>query len=583
MDYQHAIEIAPRVWWVGHYMEDDLFQCHIYLIENGDQSVLLDPGSQLTFRFALKKIEEIIPFSQIRYFICQHQDPDITASLPLIDSLISREDAVLLSHWRGIALLKHYGLKIPLSCVEERGWKLELEDRTLEFILTPYLHFPGAFVTYDWKSGILFSSDIFGGFTEKWSLFAENESYFESIRTFHEHYMPSREIVVHSLNKLEKYPLKMIAPQHGSIINEKLIPVIMNRVKELDCGLFLMTQTSTELHHLSRLNRILKDFMRQMVVSRDFSEVADQLVEGLHSVLPLKTIEFYTELSKNEILHIEEKAYNTGQVVELPGFLEGILQLDQFHWEQKYPQGLCMLKDPEEGDPLLILPLYSSESKRIFSMALFRLSSDKELDEETLQILREMQLPFGVSMERELIFRNLEREKQSFYEKSIKDSLTGLSTRHYMQEACQRLCLIHDRDEKAGFGLILLDLDDFKSINDTYGHIAGDEVLKVMSKTLLKNCRGGDIAVRYGGEEMIIFAILDKPELLERIADRVLRELEAIRLTEHIGERSVTASGGMAMHRQGEKLDHLIFRADRALYVSKKQGKNQVNWDNESL
>lgn len=581
MDYNKAIEIAPRIWWVGHYLEKDPFQCHIYLIENGEQSVLLDPGSRLTFRFALQKIEQVIPFNHIRYFVCHHQDPDITASLPLIDELITRKDAVLLSHWRGIALLKHYGLKILMECVEERGWTLELEDRKLEFILTPYLHFPGAFVTYDWSSGILFSSDIFGGFTEKWSLFAIDASYFDSIRPFHEHYMPSREIVVHCLNKLEKYSLKMIAPQHGSIIPGKWIPTIINRLKELDCGLFLMTQTSTELQHLSELNRILKNFMRRMIVSRDFSEVAEELVKGLHSILPLKTIEFYTELSDNEILHIEEKAYNTGRIIELPSYLEGILHQDLKHWDDINPQGLCRLKDPENGELLLVLPLYSSESKRIFSMAIFRLRGKENLDEETLQTLREMQLPFGVSMERELIFRNLEREKQSFYEKSIKDSLTGLSTRHYMQEACHRLCLIHDRDEKARFGVILLDLDDFKSINDTYGHIAGDEVLRAMGKTLQKHSRGGDIAVRYGGEEMIIFAILSEPELLERIAGRILKELESLDLSEHIKDRSVTASGGMAMHRQGETLDHLIFRADQALYLSKSKGKNQVNWGNE--
>jgi flavorubredoxin len=73
IDTQHALEIADRVWWVGHYMHGDDFQSHTYLIENGSQSVLIDPGSQLTFSNTLSKIEEVIPFSQIRYFICHHQ------------------------------------------------------------------------------------------------------------------------------------------------------------------------------------------------------------------------------------------------------------------------------------------------------------------------------------------------------------------------------------------------------------------------------------------------------------------------------------------------------------------------------
>ena len=64
-----AIQIADRIWWVGHILPDDPFQCHVYLIENGNQSVLIDPGSKLTFKNTLSKIEEVIPFSHIRYFI----------------------------------------------------------------------------------------------------------------------------------------------------------------------------------------------------------------------------------------------------------------------------------------------------------------------------------------------------------------------------------------------------------------------------------------------------------------------------------------------------------------------------------
>ena len=57
-DTDHAIQVADRVWWVGHRQENDIFQCHVYLIEQGDQSILLDPGSMLTFRHTLRKIED---------------------------------------------------------------------------------------------------------------------------------------------------------------------------------------------------------------------------------------------------------------------------------------------------------------------------------------------------------------------------------------------------------------------------------------------------------------------------------------------------------------------------------------------
>lgn len=103
---------------------------------------------------------------------------------------------------------------MPFWLVEEHDWTLPLEDRRLQFVLTPYLHFPGAFTTFDHGTHTLFSSDLFGGFTSEPQLFAKDESYFEQIRAFHEHYMPSHEILMHGLLRLRELPLKQ--PLHLS-------------------------------------------------------------------------------------------------------------------------------------------------------------------------------------------------------------------------------------------------------------------------------------------------------------------------------------------------------------------------------
>jgi len=136
IDTQHAVEIANRVWWVGHYLPGDKFQCHVYLIENGNESVLIDPGSQLTFDGTLRKIEEVMPFSQIRYFICHHQDPDIAGAMSLVEQKIEREDCLLITHWRVAALLKHYALITPFWLIEE-NW---LETGTGKPYATIYLY-----------------------------------------------------------------------------------------------------------------------------------------------------------------------------------------------------------------------------------------------------------------------------------------------------------------------------------------------------------------------------------------------------------------------------------------------------------
>lgn len=76
---------------------------------------------------------------------------------------MSRDDAVVITHWRTEALLKHYGLSLPFWLLDRNGWQLDLGGRRLRFIFTPYAHFPGAFCTYDEQTGTLFSSDLFGG------------------------------------------------------------------------------------------------------------------------------------------------------------------------------------------------------------------------------------------------------------------------------------------------------------------------------------------------------------------------------------------------------------------------------------
>ncbi|MDA3780043.1 MAG: hypothetical protein PF487_07500, partial [Bacteroidales bacterium] len=301
-DYKKAIEIKPGIFWVGSNIIDDDFQCHPYLLVNGKNSVLFDPGSVLTFLETFSKIESIIPFSHIRYFVCHHQDPDITGALNIIDSFISREDAVILSHWRAIAILKHLGLRIPLQCVEEMGWSLDIgNNMNLKFIFSPYLHFPGAFVTYLESQKALFSSDIFGAISPEFNLIAQDEKCYEGIRLFHEHYMPSHEILLNFLNKLENIELDVILPQHGSIIPRRLIPFIINKLKVLECGVYTLTQTSTELKKLSRLNKLISDITKIIILSSDFKQIINVFLEKADLILNIEDLFFVSQDDDGEI------------------------------------------------------------------------------------------------------------------------------------------------------------------------------------------------------------------------------------------------------------------------------------------
>lgn len=167
-------------------------------------------------------------------------------------------------------------------------------------------------------------------------------------------------------------------------------------------------------------------------------------------------------------------------------------------------------------------------------------------------------------------------QTQQLRDASQRDSMTGLFNRGYfdkkLNEAVERLT----RDEQYHASLVLLDIDDFKAINDSYGHLAGDQVLHSLAEVMLQCTRQGrDVVCRYGGEEfaIILYAPLG---IARRIAETTLQEFYA---REHCfagGCFEVSVSCGVAALHAGESSDDLVHRADRALYEAKRTGKNRV-------
>ncbi len=569
IDTEHAVRIADRTWWVGHYLPDDVFQCHVYLIENGNQSVLIDPGSALTFAHTLKKIEEVMPFSNIRYFICHHQDPDITGAMVLIDQMIGRDDALLITHWRAAALLKHYGLKnMPFWQIEEHDWQLELADRTLRFTLTPYMHFPGAFTTFDEATGVLFSSDIFGGFTKEWHLYAEDETHFDNIQAFHEHYMPSRDIVQHGLTELEKWPIQIIAPQHGSIIRKELVHFMFRKLKGLDCGLFLMAKGDTKILRLMAINHMLKQALQSFMLYRDFRDIVHHLMPVMAEVFNLDSIDFYAGKHGEKLLCLAPANRYRGEEVEEPDFFRRADASPAATLPMKY----CRKSD--DGKQLFV-PL-CTDDHTMQALAVLKLTEDTDISPEMDAAIGQLRDPLMVSIEREIIYRSVEKERDELYLRSIHDPLTGLYSRYYMHDAVERMLASHDRGVISGLALIMLDVDHFKRINDTYGHSTGDTVLEGLGAAILDTCRKVDIPVRIGGEEFAIFIITRNPEEGRRFAERLRKFFMQQTFLCEDREFHVTFSAGVANHLCEEDLASLIQRADKALYEAKEGGRNRI-------
>jgi|GEM_PF-919022 len=243
-DYTKAIEISPHIYWVGMYLENDPFQCHPYFIENGENSVLIDPGSMLEFDAVVQKINTISNMRKIKYIILHHQDPDVAASIASIEKLIQRDDLQVITHSRMVPLVKHYLIESDYYEIDKHQDRLIQDGLELYFLTTPYCHSPGAFVTYIPQNKILFSGDIFGGIEKSWDFYAK-EDYFDKAKQFHAEYMPSRDIFNYALNKIAMLDLELIAPQHGSLIQKPYIAPLIQQMKELECGLYI----KEDYHH----------------------------------------------------------------------------------------------------------------------------------------------------------------------------------------------------------------------------------------------------------------------------------------------------------------------------------------------
>ena len=123
--------------------------------------------------------------------------------------------------------------------------------------------------------------------------------------------------------------------------------------------------------------------------------------------------------------------------------------------------------------------------------------------------------------------------------------------------------------------LMMLDIDNFKSINDTYGHNMGDIVLKTVAETVKKHLRRSDIFVRWGGEEFIVLLPHTDLKGALKVAEKLRKDIESLNIPELKGKK-VTASFGVTEVKPKEKLEEVIFRADMALYKAKREGKNRV-------
>jgi diguanylate cyclase (GGDEF)-like protein len=236
------------------------------------------------------------------------------------------------------------------------------------------------------------------------------------------------------------------------------------------------------------------------------------------------------------------------------------------------PDGeLARAGDPDAGFERLAFPLRVGSS----DFGLLVLTSDS-FEADHVETVASLATQVVVALENARLHRMVERQ-------AMVDSLTGLANRRSLEESLRT-----ELARATRFGdsvcVVLADLDDFKSVNDKYGHAAGDEVLKAFAGALRKTARESDVAGRWGGEEFALVLPGTDAAGGARLAERARTAIEERHVEMPNGDLcAVTASFGVAAFPESHELGEILAAADSALYAAKGQGKNRVVVSAESI
>jgi diguanylate cyclase (GGDEF)-like protein len=160
-------------------------------------------------------------------------------------------------------------------------------------------------------------------------------------------------------------------------------------------------------------------------------------------------------------------------------------------------------------------------------------------------------------------------------QRATTDGLTGLCNRRTLDEKLAA-AIARARRSNAPLALVLTDVDHFKKVNDTYGHGAGDEVLKGVAAALQRTARTSDVVARYGGEEFVLVLEATDAVGAAQLAERARLAVKALAFSTDKGPLSVTSSFGVALLAPGEDAHALLERADQRLYQAKQAGRDRV-------
>ena len=217
-----------------------------YMVQCGDRSILLDPGGVELFSPMLAALVKEVPLHEVTDLFASHQDPDIISSLGMWDQ--SLENAVLHAPWLWESFIRHFGMNyIRYDPIPDEGGSVRINGIELQFVPAHYLHASGNFNVYDPEAKVLMSGDIGAALEEgEVPLFVSDfERHVKFMRYFHQRWMPSNRAKDNWIDRVSRFDIDYMAPQHGRIYRGDDVKRFLDWFAALDVGIGVGDETKT--------------------------------------------------------------------------------------------------------------------------------------------------------------------------------------------------------------------------------------------------------------------------------------------------------------------------------------------------
>ena len=466
-DLSKPVEIADNLFWVGSENTHKYLQCNPYLYISGETGVLFDPGSALDGEIVIEKVKSLIPLSHLEAIVCSHQDPDLCMAVPLFEKAGFK--GVLCCHERAALLIQYYGIHSTFYQVNYHQFSYTMKSgETIGFIFTPYLHFPGAIMSYLPRQQVLISGDLFGSVTADWHLYAD-EDYLDGMIAFHEVYMPSHDILASAMDLLDSYPLDMICPQHGSILPKALIEPAIAILKKLPCGLFLETPVK-DLDEEGGVRSLLDQILTRLITIHGAEEIRVMFKQSPFTI--------NTKLRKVTKSSIDDDSIWNA--------------FFSFLGEQRLgTQYLASISSMVE----LLCKKYGMPLPESLNSVLFRSQTETEENRRQVQLLQTQLKKFEEDLHRDPITKLYNQE---FYLAWLEKELSGISTQKKTITSC------------------VMNIDNLDRINLDFGSIEGDKTLRLLATLLIEHVESQVQVCRIGGSAFaLLYVSIEKDEVID--------------------------------------------------------------------